>query len=67
MSKQSQYEAAIRDLMANDSNASWNEILGECDGDYTDAMLVLVRDLGETMKHSPDADFYKQILESLIL
>lgn len=65
MNKQSQYEAAIRDLMANDSNASWNEILGENNNDIHAAFVQLIEGLDCSIEQDPDNQFYLGIWNRL--
>lgn len=65
MNKQSQYEAAIRDLMANDSNASWNEILGERNNDIHAAFAQLIDGLDCSIEQDPDTQIYLRIWNRL--
>lgn len=65
MNKQTKYNSAIKDLMANDSNGIWNEILDECDGNLDLAFKELISSLAVSFEESPDTTIYRQIWNRL--
>lgn len=64
------YDNAIKELQYNDSNATWHEILGECDGNYFRATKKLKEELLATIDQYKgvcrmSGNHFKRILKSL--
>lgn len=64
------YDNAIKDLQYNDHNATWFEILGECDGNYFRATKRLKDELAATIEHYKgvcriSGNHFKRVLKSL--
>ncbi len=64
------YDNAIKDLQYNDNNATWHEILGECDGNYFRATKKLKEELSATIDQykgvcKMSGNNFKRILKSL--
>ena len=64
------YDNAIKDLQYNDNNATWHEILDECDGNYFRATKKLKEELSATIDQYKgvcimSGNHFKRVLKSL--
>ena len=64
------YDKAVRDLQLNDRNATWHEVLSECDGNYFRARKQLVMGLEQAIEQNVGVcksavKFYRSIIDSL--
>jgi hypothetical protein len=64
------YDNAIKDLQYNDHNATWYEILDECDGNYFVATKRLKQELLATIEQYKgvcrmSGNHFKRVLKSL--
>lgn len=63
------YQQVVNRLMANDPNGGWCDIIHECDGDESAAVVVLVRDLRAAINQNQEfpeqANFYRAVLQSI--
>lgn len=67
---QVRYDNAIKDLQYNDHNATWFEILDECDGNYFVATKRLKQELLATIEQYKgvcrmSGNHFKRVLKSL--
>jgi hypothetical protein len=62
------YEWAIKKLMENDHNGTWDEILEEKENDYVESTKYLIECLKTTRDCCEDDeyDFYNEIIEQLL-
>lgn len=64
------YDKAVRDLQLNDRNATWHDILHECDGNYFRARKQLALGLEQAIEQNVGVSksavkFYTEILNSI--
>lgn len=63
------YQEVINRLMANDPNGGWCDIIHECDGDESAAVVVLARELRATINQNQEFPehqrFYIGVLQSI--